>query len=88
MATQLLAVGTNAASSDDVIVDEGSSITVALKGASFSVRGVVKVELKDDAGGYWEIDRLNEYQPALVIVAPGTYRFSRVAGVSCGVFSA
>lgn len=93
MATQILAVGTAAADSADVVVASGSSLTVSLKDAAGpDVLGsaLVHIYLKDDAGQYFRVDSLTgAAKPAVVISGAGTYRFSRVAtGASCGVFSA
>lgn len=90
MATEILAVGTSAANSADVVVASGASLTVSLKdaaGPTLGANAVVNVLLKDDVGQYFRVDRLSTAKPALVIAAAGTYRFSRVAGTSCGVFS-
>lgn len=90
MATQILAAGTTAADSSDVAVVAGTPLTVCLKDAAGpDVLGsaVVNILLKDDAGQYFRIGSLTGTSPAIVIDAPGTYRFSRLAGVSCGVFS-
>lgn len=49
----------------------------------------VDVLLKDDAGQYFQVDSLGARKKAVQIIAPGTYRFSRLAtSDSCGVFSA
>jgi hypothetical protein len=86
MATQLIATGTTAASSSDVVVAAGTPVTVGLKA---SVPGAeVVIALKDDASAYNIVGRLTHLSPATVISGPGTYRFTRVAGASCGVFSA
>lgn len=90
MATEVLAVGTTAANSADVVVASGSELTVALKDAGGPLvdsDARVDVALKDDAGQYFIVDRLTAARPALVVGA-GTWRFIRPAGVSCGVFSA
>lgn len=89
MPTEIMAVGSTAASSADTIIAAGATLTVALKAASGpAVRGaVVQIMLKDDAGQYFLIDELNSAQPALVIAGAGTYQFRRIAGVACGVFS-
>ncbi|TCP87282.1 hypothetical protein C8J31_105144 [Rhizobium sp. PP-CC-2G-626] len=86
MATQLLATGSTAANSADVVVASGSSLTVGLKGADALAQ--VFISLKDDAGGYQRVGSLSGLEAATCISAPGTYRFSRVAGGTCGVFSA
>lgn len=87
-AAQILAVGTTAVDSTDVVV--ASELSVAIKdaaGPKVANGAKVRVQLKDDAGAYFEVDTLSPQRPALIL-GPGTYRFSRVAGVSCGVFSA
>lgn len=92
MPTEILAVGNADANSADVVVADGSTLTVALKDATGPVVAsgcIVDILLKDDAGQYFLIDTLTVHQPAVVISAPGTYRFSRNnrGTASCGVFS-
>jgi hypothetical protein len=91
MPTQILAVGTTALDSADVVVAAGTPLTVSLKDAlgtdGLGRDVMVNILLKDDAGQYFAVDSLHARKPALMIVAAGTYRFSRVAGDSCGVFS-
>jgi hypothetical protein len=90
--TNILTTGTTEANSADVVVAAGTPITVCLKDAAGpSVSGaVVYILLKDDAGQYFKVGELSGTgeQAARVITAPGTYRFSRPDGISCGVFSA
>lgn len=92
MATEILAVGTGAANSDDVVVANGDILAVAMKGSTPRVNGgIIKIELKADDGAYYEVGELAGAvgKTGAVIDAPGTYRFARLAGaVSCGVFSA
>lgn len=85
MATQILATGATAADSADIAITEAT--TVALKGTADSSAQVI-IKLKDDAGGYNVVGELSSEEPAKLIIAPGTYRFTRVAGSTCGVFSA
>ncbi|MDD1534571.1 hypothetical protein C7U89_00495 [Bradyrhizobium sp. WBOS4] len=83
-------MGSTALDSGDVVVSAGTPVTVCLKdaaGPSVGDLASVEILLKDDAGQYFKVDDLNANKPALMIVAPGTYRFSRRAGTSCGVFS-
>ena len=92
MATELLAVGSGAANSTDLVVVAGTPVTVALKDAAGpSVSGaIVKILLKDNVGQYFEVGELfgNRGSNATVISAAGTYRFSRDAlSAACGVFS-
>jgi len=91
MATQILAVADTAATSSDVVVAEGEQLTVALKAATGTrvlPNAAVEIQLKDDAGEYFLIETLQGTKTATVIIAAGTYRFVRNAGVVCGVFSA
>lgn len=90
MATEILAIGADAAVSSDVVVAAGDTLTVALKDAApptVDGNAVVDVQLKDDEDNYFNIDTLDSGRPALVLSA-GTYLFSRRVGGSCGVFSA
>lgn len=92
MPTQILAVGSANASSADVVVGAGESLTVSLKdtAGSYVDNGcIVDIMLKDDAGQYFRVDTLTAQKPAVVISAAGTFRFSRrnKVGKSCGVFS-
>jgi hypothetical protein len=90
MATEVLAIGTGLASSSDITVAAGSTVTLCLKDAAgpeiFS--GRVMVQIKADSAEYFNIDELNTSQVAVVIVGAGTYRVQRIAeSPSCGVFS-
>lgn len=89
MATQILAVGTTALDSSDVVVT-AAGLTVALMdadGGRIDAAALVYISLKDSNGFYTRVDGLDAVKPGVFIAAPGTYRFSRVAGGSCGVFS-
>lgn len=89
-AAELLAVGTSALSSADLVVAAGTPVTVGLKlGASDANPALIRITIKDDTGAYLPIGVLDQNNPVLVIAGPGTYKFTRPAGVgSCGVFSA
>lgn len=86
MATELLATAATAANSTDLVVAAGTPVTVGLKGVATGA--TVVVSLKDDAAAYNVVGQINSQNPATMISAPGTYRFSRIAGAACGVFSA
>lgn len=91
MPANILTTGTAAADSSDVVVASGSTLTVALKdvaGPSVSGSAKVNVFLKDDAGQYFLVDELTGAGQRAMVISAGTWRFSRVAGESCGVFSA
>lgn len=87
MATQILATASTAADSADVTVVAGTPLTVGLKGVADG-GALVAIKLKDDASAYNVVGSLTATQSSILISAPGTYRFSRVAGATCGVFSA
>lgn len=85
MATEILATGSTALSSSDVIVADGESVTVGLKGVTDGQARVV-IKLYDGAA-YQVVGELRSHAPATVISGPGTYQFTRDAGAICGVFS-
>lgn len=82
-ATQILATNTTAADSSDITLT--TDTVVGLKGAAIGSEVIVK--LKDDGGAYNVIGKLTSEEPAKLLAA-GIYRFSRVAGASCGVYQA
>lgn len=87
MPTERLAVGTDGEDSADFTVAANEEATVCLKDAEGPVvSGRVDIMLKDDDGQYFTVDSLTAQQPALVLTA-GTWKFRRVQGGSCGVFS-
>lgn len=91
MPTEILAVGTAAANSDDVVVAANSHLTVALKdaaGPSVGGGAHVRILLKDDDDEYFTIGALRGNGERYTVLPAGTYRFSRIdTDVSCGVFS-
>lgn len=88
--TNLLTTGTTSANSSDFTLAAGESATIALKDATGNtVSGGVKVyiDIKDDTGAYFQVDRLGPDKPAVVLSGIGTYRIRRVASsVAVGVF--
>ena len=82
-AANVLTTAATDASSSDVTVT--SDTVYALKGASAGAK--VKIELKDDGGLYVQVGYLTPEESAKVLSA-GTWRFTRIGGVSCGVYSA
>ncbi len=87
-ATEILAVGSTAAATTDIVVADGSAVTVVLK--SSVDRPKLQLQVKDDAGVFRNAGSvtLNVDNPILCIQAPGTYRLVRSAGETCGVFRA
>lgn len=85
-AAELIATAATAASSSDQTVAAGATLVLAVKGADD--RALAIIELKDDGGAYIPIRNLSRQEPAWQVVGPATYRVRRVAGGSCGVFSA
>lgn len=83
MPTSILSTGTTAATSSDVTLT--ADTLVALKSAAAGAQ--VNITLKDDAGAYHLVDDLTKEKPSGILPA-GTYQFTRVAGASCGVYSA
>lgn len=84
MATSILATANTAADSADTAIAAGTP--VALKGV---VDGAARVLIypKNDASGYTLFSELTSHRPGTLLSGAGTYRFSRVAGGTCGVFS-
>lgn len=83
-ATSILATGSTSASSSDTTFT--SDTLVSLKSDS-AAGAVVHIEVKDDLSAYVPLGRLDSQNPARIL-APGTYRFRRPAGLNAGVFSA
>lgn len=82
-AANVLTVGTTALSSSDTTIT--TDTLFGLKTTASDAK--VSITLKDDLGNYNVIGALSNSQPA-VILAAGTYKFTRPAGPSCGVYSA
>lgn len=85
----VLSIGTTSANSSDVVVEAAAVGSFGLKktgGGELSRGALVKIYRKDDVGGYNFVGRLNGSQP-FITLPEGTYRFSRAAGPSVGVFS-
>jgi len=84
----VLAIGTTAADSADITIAANSIGSFSLKktgGGVLNDRSLIKIYRKDDLGGYNYIDRLNTTK-SIISLPEGTYRFSRAAGPSVGVF--
>lgn len=84
MATQLLATGTSATSTADVVVAAGTPVTLFLKvagnvpvDANVTVRATI--EIKDSDGSYHEIGALTGQDPVRVVDGPCTVRLTRPA---------
>lgn len=82
-AANVLTTGTTAASSADQTIT--ADTVYGLKGAGDSAH--VLIEQKDDLGAYNLIGTLAKPNQMSVVLAAGTYRFTRPAGPSCGVYS-
>lgn len=85
-AAQILATASTAASSSDVTVAAGTPLAVSLRGVADGQARVL-IELKDEAAAYTIVGELRSHSPNTQISVPGTYRFTRIAGATCGVFS-
>ena len=76
MATQLLAVGTTAATSAAFTLADGASATIAIKGTT--KQAPLYVEMQDDAGAWQTVGDLSA-DGGRVINGPGTFRLRREA---------
>lgn len=88
MPTNVLANGTTSTTAETAIA---AGSVVSLKSASMvggrvPAGALIVIELKDDVGGYIEVDRLSQKKPSVILSGAGTYRFTRAAGVNVGVF--
>jgi hypothetical protein len=83
MSTEILAAGTTAADSSDVVVTAGTPVTVFLKkptSGPVSSDADFDIKIKSTgAGTYHTIGKLKGREPSIVLDGPGTYRFSRVS---------
>jgi hypothetical protein len=87
-AAEVLAPGSTAASSADIVV--AALTLLCLKGSANGVgpgvNAVVHVELKDEDGFYWPFDTLATIgKRAILLEAAATYRVTRVAAGTVGV---
>lgn len=82
--SELLAVGTTAATSSDFSLT-GEATSLLLTATTALLAGSrIAIQAKTAAGVYIHIGELDPSTPLLVLSAPGTYRVSRLAGVACG----
>lgn len=86
-AAQILATASTAASSSDVTVAAGTPLAVSLRGVTDGQARVL-IELKDESAAYAVVGELRSHAPNTRLDVPGTYRFTRIVGGTCGVFSA
>lgn len=85
MAAELIATGTSAAESGDQTVASGATLVLGVKSADDQALAIIELY---DGANYIPIRNLTRQDPAWQVVGPATYRVRRVAGGSCGVFSA
>ena len=88
--TTVLAAGTTAATSSDIVVAAGASVTVGLFTADAGgIPGNTSAQVYIDTPGSDRIiETLSGNRPTAVISGPGTFRVKRgVAVVSVGVFT-
>lgn len=81
--TQLLAIASGPATSADFVLAAGESATIGRKDGnppSINANSVIAVQIKDDAGAYWDMQLLSGEKVVAVITGVGTYRVRRVSG--------
>lgn len=85
-AVSVLAVGSTALSSSDIVV--AAATLVCLKNTAPAPVGElaqVIIELKDDAGAYWPVGEITGVGPlSMLLTASATYRVTRVAANTSG----
>lgn len=91
--TQILAIGSGEASSDDFTIASGETVALCLNdetGPAVSHGARVRIEIKDPEGHYFEAGEMysdhNSRNVIAVVGAAGTYRVTRLGDVACGVF--
>ena len=84
----VLAAGTTAATSSNIVVDPGNSVTVGLFAAT-SIPHTLELKIyQDTPSGDNCVARLSGYCRTTVLSGPGTFRVRRAAGsFSVGVFT-
>lgn len=86
--TTILAANTTAATSSDVAVTAGSTISIGVFSAAMLPGGVCASLLMDTPSGDVVVHQFTRARPAVAVTGPGTYRVVRPAGsVSLGAFS-
>lgn len=88
--TTVLAAGTTVATSTDIVVAAGSSVTVGIYSdtADSLPEGVMFGVLQDTPGADNAVDQLHTHKRTTVLSGPGTFRVKRPAlsGTGFGVF--
>lgn len=89
--TSILAPGSTAATSTDIAVAAGESVTVGIYAATGDPvpTGARFTVMQDTPGADNVVARLDNYARTTVLAGPGTYRVKRTAytGTSFGVFT-
>lgn len=85
----ILASGTTAATSSDVVIAAGSVKTVGMFAASGAIPGAISVTVMiDTPGADAVIGYLTPDKPAMVVAGPGTFRVVRaLVPTAVGVFT-
>lgn len=81
--TQVLATGSGATTSGDIVLAAGETANIFLKAAT--AKCSARIELKDEGGGYSEAGELSIGNAAVEISGPVTFRVRREPGHVCGV---
>jgi hypothetical protein len=90
-ATELLAIGNTAATTDPLDIEAGDVVAVCLKaeGGDIPAGASILIKLVDDDSNEYKVGRLTPSDPSLVLSVPGSYVFERLAGSkNVGVFRA
>lgn len=85
----ILAAGTSAATSSEIVVAAGATVTVGMFVASGSLPGQPLAVMQKTPGGTIRVASLTPSRPSIAISAPGTYvvtRDNNTGGVSVGAF--
>ena len=85
----ILAAGTSAANSSDIVVAAGATVTVGMFVASGNLPAQPLYLFQKTPGGSVRVAQLSATRPSIAISAPGTYfvaRDTNTGGLSVGAF--
>jgi len=88
MATEIIASGTTATQSSDIILAGGELTTLILRAPDdlASDYKAAYIEVKDSTGGYIKVSNLTRSDPAKVVSGPVTFRVRRaIMSIAIGV---
>ena len=83
----ILAIGDTAATSTDVVVASGESVTIGIFSDQEIINGTAAELAIDTPADDLIVHWYNQYKPVITVVGPGSYRVHRKDGFRIGVFT-